>query len=157
MKKIVLLEKKGNVLEKKIDKISISNFKKILKPKSNQKIENIHNWTDNDTIISLYGFINGNAGNENKHELPPPIDCELFYGDIIICMKQQNTLKNFTVEDFMDFYEKKCGGFVNIETESDNSILSDKSDTDSDYIPSSTHDSDEDDQDFENNIHNDSD
>ena len=37
-------------------------------------------WHYNNYYISLYSKSNGNAGNENKYDLPPPLDNKLYFG-----------------------------------------------------------------------------
>ena len=155
MKKAIILEKSEKISEKKIDNKKISTIKKIINSKAIGKLEEINNWEDGDVLISLFGYNNGKAGDENKHELPPPVDSELFFGDMVLIKEKNNQLTDFSIEEFKDFYEKYCGGFEDIESSEDenyDSEVIDKEDSDSDYTPSSEHDSDEDDEDFENNI-----
>ena len=81
-------------------------------------------WQYNNYYISLYSKSNGNAGNENKYDLPPPLDNKLYFGSIIIIAhknqrpKMKNIL-NFTIDDWKKFYEYAFGGFENIEDESE--------------------------------------
>lgn len=153
MKKAIILEKSGNIRENIIKNNNISTIKKIIKVKGGGKIEKIHYWKDDDNIISIYGFIEGSAGNENKHELPPPLDCDLFFGDLVVTKEKDNKMEDFVTQDFMHFYSKKCGGFEDLESSDEKSSdISNKSDSDSDYLPSSDHDSDEDDEDYEKNV-----
>ena len=153
MKKAIILEKSGNIRENIIKNNNISTIKKIIKVKGAGKIEKIHYWKDDDNIISIYGFIEGSAGNENKHELPPPLDCDLFFGDLVVTKEKDNKMEDFITQDFMHFYSKKCGGFEDLESSDEKSSdISNKSDSDSDYLPSSDHDSDEDDEDYEKNV-----
>lgn len=155
MKKAIILEKSEKISEKHINNKKMSTIKKIIDSKANGKLEEINNWTDGDVVISLYGYSDGEAGDENKHELPPPVDSKLFFGDLVLVKEKSNQLTDFSKEEFKIFYEKYCGGFEDIESSEDENFDSeeiDKEDSDSDYIPSSDHDSDEDDEDFENNI-----
>jgi hypothetical protein len=153
MKKAIILEKSGNIRENIIKNNNISTIKKIIKVKGGGKIKKIHYWKDDDNIISIYGFIEGSAGNENKHELPPPLDCDLFFGDLVVTKEKDNKMEDFITQDFMHFYSKKCGGFEDLESSDEKSSdISNKSDSDSDYLPSSDHDSDEDDEDYEKNV-----
>lgn len=57
----------------------------------------LHKW-DNGLII--LGYKNGKEININKHELPPPIDTPLFYGDFIVYKEQED----FTNENYEQFY-----------------------------------------------------
>jgi cobalamin biosynthesis protein CobT len=52
--------------------------------------------------ISIWGWKEGKAGTENKHELPPPHDTELFFGDIIATIQEGN----LSIEDWDSFYNE---------------------------------------------------
>ncbi len=73
------------------------------------------------TILTLFGYTEGRAGTENKHELPPPHDELLCFGDILlIASKSPNDWKNpisFTAEQYEKFYNKAFGGFEDLESE----------------------------------------
>jgi hypothetical protein len=56
----------------------------------------------------------GKAGTENKHELPPPHDGELLFGDAIVV----STAGDFTAEGWAEFYDKAFGGFEDLGSES---------------------------------------
>ena len=43
-----------------------------------------HTWNTEDGYISLYCKDKGNAGTENKYELPRPLDEKLYFGKIVI-------------------------------------------------------------------------
>jgi len=71
----------------------------------------------NEDLYDLYivGWKNGNHENINKHELPPPIDNELFYGDLSIIKIINKKMFEFSKEQYNIFYEKTFGGFEDIE------------------------------------------
>lgn len=75
------------------------------------------------SVLTLFGYTEGKAGTENKHELPPPHDEGLYFGDIlVIASKNGTTWKNpitFTPEQYEKFYEKQFGGFEEIDSDSD--------------------------------------
>ena len=77
------------------------------------------------SLYTLFGFTKGKAGTENKHELPPPLDSKLFFGDIlIIASKKENDYKSpipLTTAAYETFYTAMFGGFEDIEDESDES------------------------------------
>ena len=81
-------------------------------------------WNYNNYYISLYSKSNGNAGNENKYDLPPPLDNKLYFGNIIIIAHKSKKPKiknilNFTINDWKKFYNYAFGGFENINSESE--------------------------------------
>jgi len=73
--------------------------------------------------LFLFGFTTGKAGTENKHELPPPHDATLAFGDImLIASKDENSFAVpalFKPEDYEVFYSKAFGGFDDIDDEDD--------------------------------------
>jgi hypothetical protein len=71
----------------------------------------------NDLTISIFAWTYGKAGRENKHELPPPIDNELYFGNIYVFAHKDGQLVNFTEEQYHDFYETAFGGFEDIGSE----------------------------------------
>jgi len=52
--------------------------------------------------ISIWGWKEGKAGTENKHELPPPYDTELLFGDAIATIEEGD----LSVEDWDSFYNE---------------------------------------------------
>ena len=73
----------------------------------------------NSLNLYLFGYKEGRAGTENKHELPPPHDESLFFGDILIVASKGNVwnedLQTFLPEMYETFYEKAFGGFEDVE------------------------------------------
>ncbi len=63
--------------------------------------------------LTLWGWDEGKAGTENKHELPPPHDEGLFFGDIVVV----SSAGNLTVDEWSVFYEAAFGGFEDLESE----------------------------------------
>ena len=81
-------------------------------------------WHYNNYFITLYSKSLGNAGNENKYDLPPPLDNKLFFGNIIIIAhKNKNpnnkNILNFTIDDWNKFYNHAFGGFEDINDTSE--------------------------------------
>ena len=71
--------------------------------------------------LSVYGKHTGRALNENKYELPPPIDNTLFFGDIAIVLYNHDNSEYTELNDTMwkEIYDKLMGGFENIENTDD--------------------------------------
>jgi len=69
--------------------------------------------------LFLFGHTAGKAGTENKHELPPPHDSTLCFGDIILLasLDQNDWSKpvSFRSPDYEVFYTKAFGGFEDLE------------------------------------------
>ena len=117
MNKAILVNKSGE-----IEQIELKNnhcLSKCLKRKGKGKIDNIYKWKYKNLIIHLYGFYDGEAGDENKFELPPPKDSELFFGDMLFISYDKDKIDDLILDDFVDFYNEKMGGFENIESSSE--------------------------------------
>ena len=70
--------------------------------------------------LQLWGWREGKAGQENKHELPPPHDEVLLFGDVVVVSAVGGSLRDFTAELWAAFYDEAFGGFEEIgEKDSD--------------------------------------
>jgi hypothetical protein len=67
-------------------------------------------YTWKEQMLGMWGWREGKAGTENKHELPPPHDEVLLFGDVVVC----SDTGDFTVEQWKDFYDTAFGGFEQI-------------------------------------------
>lgn len=79
--------------------------------------------TDNNGVSSKYIYIDiwgktdGRAGNENKYEIPPPIDELMFFGNIaLVARVDKENAMNLTIELWEKIYEKLFGGFEDLTT-----------------------------------------
>lgn len=74
--------------------------------KGKNAIEQLHIFNfENLLKVIVYGWTSGNERDINKHELPSPIDTDLFYGDLIVLLRKGDNLEDFTKEDYEEFYE----------------------------------------------------
>ena len=127
MKNIVIIEKNGdckNVNIKNVNLIDISKkcgFRKLdhFEKRVSWKI----NYKSSSLIVAVYAKNNGRANSENKFDMPPPIDNELYFGTIaIIAYKnklQDSNCIDFNVDDWCKVYEKLMGGFIDLSKESE--------------------------------------
>jgi len=92
----VLISKFGELSN--ITYTSVKNLTTKFSTKGLGKSKILHTWKN--TNISIMGFTSGSEKNINKHELAPPIDTMLYYGDLVVFIKNSN----FTVENYNDFY-----------------------------------------------------
>jgi DNA-directed RNA polymerase subunit M/transcription elongation factor TFIIS len=120
----ILLTIKGEVKKCKLMDESSSELKSdgilsILKKKTEPKKLGTYEYGSH--ILTLFGYTEGRAGHENKHELPPPLDQALCFGDILlIASKAPNDWKkpvSFTIEQYEKFYNKQFGGFDDVGSE----------------------------------------
>jgi hypothetical protein len=106
-----------------IDNLDTKNIDSLFKVKGKGTIKRFCDWKLNKFTISIYGWKDGNAGQENKTELPPPEDTDLYFGDILVIKSNSKGIKNITLNDYHTFIEESNGGFESLgsnDTDSDN-------------------------------------
>jgi len=81
--------------------------------------ERIGSWKWNGMVVYLYAYKTGKAGTENKHELPPPHDKGLFFGEAVLIAVQGGGPVSFSITEFTKFYTEKFGGFEDLGDEED--------------------------------------
>jgi len=124
MASILILTQKAEVKSGKlsVDKdVNLATIQKYFKKKTEPEI--IGSYTFKSLTLFLFGYTTGKDGTENKHELPPPHDSQLIFGDILlIASKSNNSFANpvvFKLEDYEIFYSKAYGGFDDLDEEED--------------------------------------
>ncbi len=65
--------------------------------------------------IELYGKIDGRAGQENKYEMPPPVDNLLIFGRCLLV----NKLGDLNVAQWKQVYNQLYGGFEDLDEDDD--------------------------------------
>ena len=81
--------------------------------------------------VSLYGKTNGRAGQENKYELPPPMDNTLFFGSCVLVNKIDGKVESISKSEWNTVYDFLYGGFEDIGDE-DSDLSSDDEDDEAD-------------------------
>jgi hypothetical protein len=70
--------------------------------------------------LTVWGWKEGKAGSENKHELPPPIDAVLLFGDAVVSAADADGApQDLTVDEWETFYEEAFKGFEETESAAD--------------------------------------
>lgn len=125
----------------KIDKHGI--VKNIKKPdisflKNIKNISHLNSWIYNQYEYKLFGSDTGNAGSENKYELPPPVDSNLYFNNLYFIkkdVKKDDVFYDLTIEDYINFYDTQFDGFIDI-LENDDEITEELSEhtSDRDFI-----------------------
>ncbi len=120
--KIVVIKKNGTLCDldwrKNIDLKSI--YKKAGFRKDND-FATRHTWKiKEDDFISVYSKNTGRANTENKYELPPPVDSDLYFGKLIIIRHSEKnptaeSCLDLTSEEWKTIYEKLMGGFEDLD------------------------------------------
>jgi DNA-directed RNA polymerase subunit M/transcription elongation factor TFIIS len=76
-------------------------------------------WKSN--TLFLFGYTDGKAGTENKHELPPPHDTQLVFGDIVVLLSKdkRSFAKPLPIkqDDYETFYTQVFEGFESLDEE----------------------------------------
>jgi DNA-directed RNA polymerase subunit M/transcription elongation factor TFIIS len=68
----------------------------------------------NGMTLHLFGYKTGKAGTENKHELPPPHDKVLLFGDVVLIATKGTQMVSFATTDYQKFHTDGHGGFEDI-------------------------------------------
>ena len=89
--------------------------------KKKETIEILGSYKNKNQYLFLFGYTAGKAGTENKHELPPPHDTTLYFGDIVvIASKDPNsctTPHSLSTAEYETFYTRAFGGFEELDSE----------------------------------------
>jgi DNA-directed RNA polymerase subunit M/transcription elongation factor TFIIS len=120
---ILVLTQKAEVKQSKLvcESVTLKDIQKYFKKKSEPEVLGTYRYKTQ--TLFLFGYTTGKAGTENKHELPPPHDGTLVFGDIIIIVtKDENSFSNpinFKVTDYEQFYSRAFGGFEDLDDDDD--------------------------------------
>lgn len=118
----LLLTAKGEVKSAKISVsdpikgITLADLQKYMKKKMDP--DYIGSYSYKGKKLHLFGFQKGKAGTENKHELPPPHDSMLLFGDILVIVAMSDDFSkpiSFKTEDYEAFYTYAFGGFEDLD------------------------------------------
>ncbi len=122
--KIVVIKKNGILCD--LDWKKDIDFKNIYKKAGFRKDNDFakrHTWKiKEDDFISVYSKNTGRANTENKYELPPPVDSDLYFGKMVVIRhsEQNPTAENcldLTFEEWKTISEKLMGGFEDLDDE----------------------------------------
>ena len=65
-------------------------------------------------MIKCFARDEGRASTENKYDLPPPIDSNLYFGSMVLMNIEGDSYKDLTVDLWNKIYEKLFGGFEDL-------------------------------------------
>jgi len=121
---ILVIEKGGNVKEMSLKKCVAEEFYKKAGFKKANGFNCLHTWNldefnGNEYHISLYGKKEGRAGQENKYELPPPLDNDLLFGNLILVNQIDDKYVSLTSNEWKKIYDHLYGGFEDLDEESE--------------------------------------
>ena len=131
-------------------KITSKNIRKVMRDISGmKKINLLYSWPYENGEVYCYGCDEGNAGNENKHDLPGSgkkhkedldnSDTQLLFNDVFLVRLENKKYIDFDVSDYGLFYTLCFEGFD--ECHSDDMTSEEEDDTGSleDFIVDETH------------------
>ena len=119
MTDIIIIEKNGNIKQSQCK--DFNNLFKSCGFRKSDGFELRHTWENltvnkNKYNISVYARDTGKANTENKYDLPPPIDTDLYYGNLAIINKnQRGETTNLSLDEWNKIYEFLFGGFENLD------------------------------------------
>jgi hypothetical protein len=175
MVKVVFVSKDASLNEKPVKNLDL----KTLHVKCNVKEDSFgkrHTWKVKGAYYSVYAKDTGRHSSENKYDLPPPVDEELYFNIMAILKHSDEKITNdnvvdLTKEEWEKTYEQLFGGFENlddtsgemsVDEEEENLSESEKTkqgykkdgfvvddEEDEDYVPEEEDEEDEDDEDLE--------
>ena len=172
MVKVVFVSKDASLNEKSVKNLDL----KTLHVKCNVKEDNFgkrHTWKVKGAYYSVYAKDTGRHSSENKYDLPPPVDEELYFNIMAILKHSDEKITNdnvvdLTKEEWEKTYEHLFGGFENLDDTSgemsvdeeeenlsesektkqgykkDGFVVDDDDEDDEDYVPEEDEEDDED-------------
>jgi hypothetical protein len=119
MASLVLIEANGTIKTLKTKEISNDSLYKKCGFRVSDDFLNRHTWRVKIGaelyIVSLWGKKTGKANFENKYDLPPPLDHDLYFGTCaIVRTSETGDILNLEKETWLKIYEKLFGGFEDI-------------------------------------------
>lgn len=171
MKKVVIISKSSSVKTENVKNFNIDDLYKKCKFRKKDDFKLRHTWNYKNNYYSIFSKNKGRANSENKYDLPPPLDNELYFGSMIVIKHTNKIPKNNQVVDIDDkewlkLYEHLFGGFEDLGDEDSLSeeedipdelktkhgylkdgfvVSSDAEDDDDDYVPNDDDDEEEED------------
>ena len=131
--KLVEIKQNNEMNELDID-ISTGCIEELLTKESTSQglncISELYSWSANGSKIICYGWYDGEAGLENKHDLPPSgissfleedSSTILLFGSLFIVKKSKSNYKDIDVSDYSLFYSEYFGGFEDLDDSEDGS------------------------------------
>tara|TARA_Y100000389_G_scaffold201575_2_gene244615 strand:+ start:3327 stop:3869 length:543 start_codon:yes stop_codon:yes gene_type:complete len=122
-------------LDGSMDEISITKSKNITKnlesiaiSKGNSQFKLLYEWSHDMKKLECYGWFDGEAGFENKHELIPNGNSSfleedssevLLFGDIFIISKTNDKCIDLDIATYGEIFSNLCDGFHDCNTSDD--------------------------------------
>ena len=170
MVKLIIVDKGANLKCSDIKNFDIDTLYKKCNLRKKDHFDKRHSWKlDSEHYVTLFSKDKGRANSENKYDLPPPVDNNLYFGSMLLVKHQDKELTNekvddLSLEEWNKLYEKLFGGFEDLGEEDSYSdeeeipehlqtkqgyskeggfVVSDDDIEDEDYIPEEEEEEDE--------------
>jgi hypothetical protein len=127
MTKIIIVQKGGNLVEKTTNQLEETSLYKKCGLRSNNDFDHRHTWqVKNDEYISLFARDDGKANQENKYDLPPPLDNSLFFNKMLLVKHSSeeyddDDVVDLSIVEWNNVYEVLFGGFESLNDEEEES------------------------------------
>ena len=119
MVKLLIIDKLGSIGELNIKNLLREDLYKKCNYRKAAGFELLNTWKikhKQEYIIEIHGKRDGKAGLENKYEFPPPVDNELYFGNIaLVSVNEEGKLLDITGEEWLTIYDKLYGGFEDLD------------------------------------------
>lgn len=120
--KLVRVRIDGNMDEVSIDKGKniVKNLEKIAISKGSTQLKKLYEWNLSNKKYEAYGWFDGEAGFENKHDLIPNGNSEfleeesseiLLFGDIFITCMENKKYINLDISEYGEVFGLLCEGY----------------------------------------------
>ena len=116
--KIIIVEKLGSLRELQVKQYKEEDLFKKAGFKSPNNFLLRHEFKiDNTTQVRIYGKLSGIVGQENRYELPPPLENILFFGNCVLVKYVEGIPTNMNMHEWNEIYSKLFGGFESLTDE----------------------------------------
>jgi hypothetical protein len=128
---IIVIDKSGNAKQQKILDTNVDNLYKKAGLKSADGFKFQTEWKvefeNKKYCVKLYAKKDGKAGQENKFDMPPPVDSTLFFGNMVLVNMENGQMRDLLLDQWNQIYEYLFGGFEDLGEDDDDE---DEMDTD---------------------------
>ena len=130
MVQIILVDTAGKCSEMSIKKFKKEELYKKCNFRKPEGFDIRHTWSvklnNNKYKVEVWARNNGRANQENKYDLPPPIDSDLYFGKMAIIAHLDGSVIDLTETMWSNIYNDLMGGFEDLET----TVLDDENESD---------------------------
>ena len=118
MVKLIVVEKSGELEEISYED-SVSNIHTLTGYKTKRNFFDRASWPWKGNYVTLFAKDTGRANLENKYDLPPPLDNDLYFNKMVLIKHSEmnitnETLLDLTLADWKACYNNLFGGFEDL-------------------------------------------